>query len=173
MLGLGRIAEFWGFPKAMGAAYAAIYLSPNPLSLDDLVEAVGVTKGALSTHMRALERLGIVHRDGRAGDRKDYYSADSDFWGVLRRILQEREKREFDRALRSVTECLALLDALPKAKADATLVAFFRERLLIMQRFFNTLDRIVGSVLAMDQFRQNAWDLLLGTSTKTGKKVKR
>jgi len=171
MQGLGRIAEFWGFPKAMGAAYAAIYLSPVALSLDDLVGAVGVTKGALSIHMRGLERLGIVHRDSRAGDRKDYYSADTDFWGVLRRILHEREKREFDRALRSVAECLALLDALPKKNVDATLVAFWRERLLIMQRFFDTLDRIVGSVLAMEHFRQSALDLLLGVSPKKGRKA--
>ena len=171
MQGLGRIAEFWGFPKAMGAAYAAIYLSPVALTLDELVDAVGVTKGALSIHMRGLERLGVVHKDSRTGDRKDYYSADTDFWGVLRRILQEREKREFDRALRSVGECLALLDALPKKNADVTLVAFWRERLLIMQRFFDTLDRIVGSVLAMEHFRQSALDLLLGVHSKKGRKV--
>lgn len=171
MQGLGRIAEFWGFPKAMGAAYAAIYLSPVALSLDELVEAVGVTKGALSIHMRSLERLGIVHRDSRTGDRKDYYSADTDFWGALRRILHEREKREFDRALRSVGECLALLDALPKKNADATLIAFWRARLLIMQRFFDALDRIVGSVLAMEHFRQSALDIFLGISHKPTKKT--
>jgi DNA-binding transcriptional regulator GbsR (MarR family) len=173
MQGLGRVAEFWGFPKAMGAAYAAIYLSPVALSLDELVDVVGVTKGALSIHMRGLERMGVVHRDGRAGDRKDYYSADTDFWGVLRRILREREKREFDRALRSVAECLTLLDALPKKSADAALIAFWRERLLIMQRFFDALDRIIGSVLAMERFRQSALDLLLGVSNKTERKASR
>ena len=173
MRGLGRVAEFWGFPKAMGAAYAAVYLSPVPLTLDDLVATVGVTKGALSIHMRGLERMGIVLREGRAGDRKDYYSADTDFWGVLRRILREREKKEFARALRSVAECLALLDKLPKKGADAPLVAFWRERLLIMQRFFDTLDRIVGSVLAMDRFQQAALDMLLGVSRKAGKKAAR
>jgi DNA-binding transcriptional regulator GbsR (MarR family) len=171
MQGLGRIAEFWGFPKAMGAAYAAIYLSPEALSLDDLVDAVGVTKGALSIHMRGLERLGVVHRESRTGDRKDYYTADTDFWGVLRRILQEREKREFDRALKSVVECLALLNALPKKGSDVALVAFFRERLLIMKRFFDALDRIVGSVLAMERFRQSALDLLLSGVPKTGRKA--
>src|SRR5512143_3973377 len=108
--GLARIAAFWGFPKAMGAAYGAVYLSPTPLTLDDLVKAVGVTKGALSTHMTQLERLGLVHRDGQPGDRKDYFSADSDFWAVVRGILREREKREFDRALRTVDDCLELVD---------------------------------------------------------------
>jgi DNA-binding transcriptional regulator GbsR (MarR family) len=168
--GLSRIAHFWGFPKAMGAAYAVIYLSPAPVSLDELVEAVGVTKGALSIHLRGLERIGIVHRDGRAGDRKDYYSADTDFWGVVRRVLQEREKREFDRALRSVTECLAQLDALPKKRVDPALVAFYRERLHIMKRFFDSLDRVVGAILAMQQFRQTALDILVGHLRKPARK---
>ena len=114
MQALARIAHFWGFPKAMGAAYAAIYLSPEPLSLDTIVDQVGVTKGGLSPHLRMLERIGIVHREGQLGDRKDYYIPNTDFWGALRRLLQEREKREFDRALGSVGACLALLDELPR-----------------------------------------------------------
>ena len=36
--GMSRISNFWGFPRAMGALFGAIYLSPEPLSLDELVE---------------------------------------------------------------------------------------------------------------------------------------
>ena len=60
--GMSRISSFWGFPKAMGAIYGAIYLSPNPLSLDEIVIQVGVTKGAVSTHVRQLERLSPSRR---------------------------------------------------------------------------------------------------------------
>ncbi len=167
---LSRIARFWGFPKAMGAAYAAIYLSPVPLSLDALAEMVGVTKGGLSPHLRVLERLGIVRREGQLGDRKDYYSADTDFWGALRRILQEREKREFDRALRSVSECLALLDGAPRERQADPLLAFQRERLATMKRFFDGLDRIVSTLLAMDGFRQATFGRLFGGRARTGRK---
>ena len=167
---LSRIAHFWGFPKAMGAAYAAIYLSPKPLSLDTIVEMVGVTKGGLSPHLRMLERIGIVHREGQLGDRKDYYLADTDFWGALRRILQEREKREFDRALRSVGDCIALLDKTPREQQGDLLVAFYRERLATMKRFFDGLDRIVGAILAMDSFRQATLGRIFGTKAKPGRK---
>ena len=67
---LSRISEFWGYPRAMGALYGALYLSQNPLSLDDLIPIVGVTKGAISTNIRVLEQLGMVHKQVRAGDRK-------------------------------------------------------------------------------------------------------
>src|SRR5512139_2675922 len=89
--GVSRISAFWGFPKAMGAIYGALYLSPQPLSLDELVEQVSVTKGAVSTNVRALERLGMVHRRIQVGERKDYYIAETDFWKIVKGILRERE----------------------------------------------------------------------------------
>jgi DNA-binding transcriptional regulator GbsR (MarR family) len=79
---LSRMSEFWGYPRAMGALYGALYLSQGPLSLDDLMPIVGVTKGAISTNIRALEQLGMVQKQVR--DRKDYYLADTDFWKITR-----------------------------------------------------------------------------------------
>ncbi len=38
---MSQISYFWGFPKAMGAIYGAVYLSPEPISLDELVEQAG------------------------------------------------------------------------------------------------------------------------------------
>lgn len=162
--GISRIAHFWGFPKAMGAAYAAIYLAPQPLSLDGIVAAVGVTKGGLSVHLNALERLGVVQRESRPGDRRDYYVADADFWGVVRRILREREKREFDRALRSIEACVELLRGVgPSTQEDAALLAFYKERLMTMKRFFDALDRIVATLLAIEDFRESAFSKWFGT----------
>src|SRR5450759_6024922 len=83
---LSRIGEFWGYSRAMGGLYAALYLSPGPVSLDELVPIGGVTKGAISTNVRALEQLGMVHRHVRAGDRKDYYEADTDFWKIAKTV---------------------------------------------------------------------------------------
>lgn len=166
--GISRITHFWGFPKAMGAAYAAVYLSPVPMSLDSIVEAVGVTKGGLVGHLRALERLGVVEKEVRSGDRKDYYVASADFWGMVRRILREREKREFDRALRSVEEALKMLDSL-SVKEDPAIVAFYRTRLGAMQGFFLALDRIVMTLLAMDSFRSDFLERIVGHTRRKDK----
>ncbi len=65
--GLSQISHFWGFPKGMGAIFAVLYLSPIPLSLDELVKDTGLTKGAISTEVRSLARMGLVHRSGKAG----------------------------------------------------------------------------------------------------------
>jgi DNA-binding transcriptional regulator GbsR (MarR family) len=162
LLGLSRISEFWGFPKAMGAIYAVLYLSPNPLSLDTLVEQAGVTKGAVSTNVRALERLGMVHRHMEFGDRKDYYIAETDFWKIIRNILKEREKSEFDHALRTVGESLDMVENGPISAEEAELARFYQKRLQAMQSFFHSLDQLVAAALALQEFRLSALERLLG-----------
>ena len=172
ILGMSRISHFWGFPKAMGAIYGAIYLAPNPISLDELVDLTNVTKGAVSTNVRSLERLGMVHRIMRIGERKDYYTAETDFWKVIRGIPREREKSEFDRSLRSVDESLALLT--PESgkelePAEAELAAFYRQRMQALQSFFHSLDQLVAMVMAFDDMRAGALQKLLGRASANEK----
>ena len=150
--GISRISHFWGFPKAMGAIYGAIYLSPTPLSLDELVNQVGVTKGAVSTSVRTLERLNMVHKHLKVGDRKDYYTAETDFWKIIKGILREREKSEFDIALRSVTDSLGMLPV-QDSDNDRELSEFYRLRMERMKDFFNRLDGMVATLLALDDLR--------------------
>jgi DNA-binding transcriptional regulator GbsR (MarR family) len=155
ILGMSRIAQFWGFPRAMGAIYGAIYISPEPVSLDELVDLSGVTKGAVSTNVRALERLGMVHRVVRLGERRDFYTAETDFWKIVKGILREREKSEFDQALRSVDESLKLLEAEELTPEDARLAVFYGERLRSMSAFFRSLDNLVALLLSLEDLRLN------------------
>ena len=145
--GMSRISNFWGFPKAMGAIYGAIYLSPTPLTLDNLVEQVGVSKGAVSTNVRQLERLNMVHRHLEVGDRKDYYIAETDFWKMIKSILSQREQHEFDKAINTVSESLEMAG---DTDEDAELSAFYQERMKAMQSFFKTLDSMFSAFLALE-----------------------
>jgi len=160
--GLSRISQFWGFPKAMGAIYAALYLSPGPLSLDDLVEQVGVTKGAVSTNVRQLERLGMVHKHIQIGERKDYYLAETDFWKIVKDILREREKSEFDHALRMVGDSLEIIESSDTDPERAELARFYQTRLGAMQTFFHSLDNLVATLLAIDNLRAGTLERFLG-----------
>ncbi len=162
--GMSRISSFWGFPRAMGALYGAIYLSPDPISLDDLVEQSGVTKGAVSTNVRQLERLGMVHKHIRVGDRKNYYTAETDYWKIIKGILREREKHEFDTALKSVNASLEMINSAEVSSDDTELVSFYHERMENMQEFFIKLDHVVATILALEEFRTSAIQKFFGNS---------
>jgi DNA-binding transcriptional regulator GbsR (MarR family) len=160
--GMSRISHFWGFPKAMGAIFGALYLAPEALSLDELVAQVGVTKGAVSTNVRRLERLGMVQRQVRLGERKDYYTAETDFWGIIKGLLREREKGEFDRALSTVGESLQMLAAAEAPGGEPSLARHYQARLQNMQAFFHTLDNLVAMVMTLDELRVGSLQRLFG-----------
>jgi DNA-binding transcriptional regulator GbsR (MarR family) len=147
--GLSQISRFWGFPRGMGAIFGVLYLSPAPLSLDELVERTGLTKGAISTEVRSLARIGLVHRSTKLGDRKDYYEAEADFYAAIRSILKERQNSEFDRAVRSVRDTLNVLEANSKSK-DANW-QFTLERVRALQEFFNAIDSLNNAVIKLEK----------------------
>ena len=159
--GLSRISAFWGFPKAMGAIYGVIYLSMEPIGLDAIVAQVGLSKGAVSTNARHLERLGMIHKHLKIGDRRDYYTAEDDFWKIVRGILREREKPEFDLALKSVGQSLELVTG-RRSEGDSELAAFYENRLRGMEEFFNLLDKVVAALISLERFHEGSILKLLG-----------
>jgi DNA-binding transcriptional regulator GbsR (MarR family) len=145
--GLSQISRFWGFPKGMGAIFAVLYLSPTPLSLDEIVQETGITKGAISTEIRALARMGLVHRSSRLGERKDYYEAEADFYAAIRSILKERQNTEFDRAVRSVKETLEKME---ENWVEDEEWQFVYDRVRALQDFFDAIDSLTKAVVRLE-----------------------
>ena len=146
--GLSQISRFWGFPKGMGAIFAVLYLSPTPLSLDQIVAETGLTKGAISTEIRALARMGLVHRSTRLGDRRDYYAAETDFYSAIKSILKERQNSEFDRAIGSVKAALTAMD---ENWVDNDEWKFAYQRVQALQEFFDAIDRLTKAVIKLER----------------------
>src|SRR5512142_19108 len=131
----------------MGAIFAVLYLSPTALSLDEIVQETGLTKGAISTEIRGLARMGLVHRCTKLGDRKDYYEAETNFYASIRSILKERQNSEFDRAIRSVKETLA---AMEENWVEDEEWQFVYERVEALQNFFNAIDSLAKAVVKLE-----------------------
>jgi DNA-binding transcriptional regulator GbsR (MarR family) len=145
--GLSQISRFWGFPKGMGAIFAVLYISPTALSLDEIVAETGLTKGAVSTEVRTLARMGLVHRSTKLGDRKDYYTAETDFYAAIRSILQERQNSEFDRAVRSVRDTLAVMEENWVENEEWN---FVYARVQALQEFFDAIDSLSKAVIKLE-----------------------
>jgi DNA-binding transcriptional regulator GbsR (MarR family) len=87
---MGLAAEADGFTRIAGRLFGALLLSDGPRSLDELADALGVSKASVSTDARRLLERGVVERVGRPGDRRDYYQLAPDFFG---RLIRHRVAR--------------------------------------------------------------------------------
>jgi DNA-binding transcriptional regulator GbsR (MarR family) len=80
---VGLAAEADGLPRIAGRLFGHLLLSSGPCSLDEIAEALNVSKGSVSTDARLLLRHGWLRRSTQAGDRKDYYEMGPDFFAGI------------------------------------------------------------------------------------------
>lgn len=114
---VGRLIEFWGFKRNMGRIWAVLYLSPEPLSAEELREALHLSSGAVSMTLSELARWGVVRKVWVQGERKDFFAAEVQLWRMISRVFSEREKIEIVSAIEAFEEALAGL-ASQRASAD-------------------------------------------------------
>jgi DNA-binding transcriptional regulator GbsR (MarR family) len=64
-----------GLPRSIGEIYGLLFVSRSPLSLDDLVKRLNISKGSASQGLRMLKNLGAVNEaSGNGGaERRTYY----------------------------------------------------------------------------------------------------
>lgn len=147
---LGRLSETAGFNRTLGQIYGLLYLSPTRLSLGEVAERLGVSKGSVSLNTKNMERMGMLKRINLPADRRDYYEANTDFWKVIRGILQDREKKlmgEFRGML------AAGLQDVKKSGGAGKEAKFYAERLKQMLDFTAKLSRMFNAYLALEKFR--------------------
>jgi HTH-type transcriptional regulator, glycine betaine synthesis regulator len=152
---LGRLSSFAGFNKAMGQIYALLYLSPEPVSLGEIAEQLGISKGNASLNVKTMERWGLIQPISKNGDRRDYYQAETDFWKIVQDILNERDRKEIDHALKTLDDIYSLVKSTKNSEKNAQ-TRFYQERLSNMLDFGNAASQMVKAMLNMNNLRQQS-----------------
>ena len=150
--GLGQLADYFGFSKVMGQLYGSLLLSAEPLSLDDMMARLGISKASVSTNMRSLEHMGMVRQvwvRGASGRRK-YYQAETDFWQIFSNVVSGREMRDVDRALSVMEENRQRISSIiADLPPDQQILArLYLDRIAQMQALFRFAQLIIISVLS-------------------------
>lgn len=84
-----HLAQAFSLPKSVGAIFGIIFASPTPLSLDDIVERLGISKGSGSSGLKLLQRVGAVQSTFLPGDRRTRYIPETSLRRLLIGLLQE------------------------------------------------------------------------------------
>ena len=116
---VGRLIEFWGFKRNMGRVWTVLYLSPDPLSAEDLRQALQLSSGAVSMTLSELARWGVVRKVWIQGERKDFYAAEVQLWRMISRVFNERERSEVIAAIDAFEDALGQLERLRRTGSDA------------------------------------------------------
>jgi len=77
---LGIYYERHSVPRAGGRMMGLLLISSQPLSAEQMAEALSISRSSVSTNARLLLMSGLIEKIAFPGERVDYYSFSSDAW---------------------------------------------------------------------------------------------
>jgi DNA-binding transcriptional regulator GbsR (MarR family) len=130
----------------MAQIHALLMISPDPLSQDDIMEKLAISRGNVNMNIRDLIDWGLVNRILIPGERKEFFSAEKDIWKVATQIVKERKKRELDPIMR-------LFDQLEEVEGDKKdkHVKQFTETIGNIKRFGLQADKMLEMMVRADE----------------------
>lgn len=105
----GEMGARWGVNRSVSQIHALLFLSPEPLTAEDIADTLSIARSNVSTSLKELQSWDLVQVVHVMGDRRDRFEARKDVWEMVTRIVEERKRREIDPTLTVLRQCV--LDA--------------------------------------------------------------
>jgi HTH-type transcriptional regulator, glycine betaine synthesis regulator len=99
------MSSLWGVSPTMARIHGQLYICGAALSMDDLMQRLGISRGNVSMNLSKLVEWGLVRRIHKRGDRRDYYESLSDVWEMFTLVANQRKRREIDPILNTLRQC--------------------------------------------------------------------
>ncbi len=100
----GKLGGEWGINRTMAQVHALLLVSPDALTTEEIMEQLRISRGNANMTLRDLIGWGLIEKQHKAGERKEYFFAQKDTWIIARQVAQERKKRELDPVLKILNE---------------------------------------------------------------------
>lgn len=142
----GRFGTNWGINRTMAQIHALLLISPDPLSADEVMEELSISRGNANMNIRELMDWALVQKVIKPGERKEYFSAEKDIWVVARQIVKERKKRELDMMIPALKE-LSEVEGDKRDKAVKT----FTDTINNIRKFSDQADRALDTMIKADE----------------------
>lgn len=137
----GEMGARWGVNRTVAQIHALLYLSPEPLTAEEIATTLSVARSNVSTSLKELHNWDLVNVAHVLGDRRDHYESLKDVWQLFRVVLENRKRREVDPTLTMLRDVLVELEESTGGEGDT------KQRIEEMLEFFETM------ALVYDQFR--------------------
>lgn len=142
----GAFGTHWGINRTMAQIHALLLISPEPITQDDIMEQLNISRGNVNMNTRELISWGLVDRVLITGERREFFSAEKDIWKVATQIIKERKKRELDPMLK----LLGQLEQIDGDKKDKH-VKQFVETVSGIRKFGGEADKMLDVMIKAEE----------------------
>ncbi len=138
----GTLATNWGINRTMAQVHALLLAEGKPLSTDEVMEALQISRGNANMNLRELINWGIIRKELVKGDRKEYFFAERDMWYLFKQLVKERKKREIEPVIAAIGELKSIDENSAEARQFAELMTEMEN---VTGKVFNIMDLAIKS----------------------------
>jgi DNA-binding transcriptional regulator GbsR (MarR family) len=142
----GAFGSHWGINRTMAQIHALLLVSADPLSADEVMEQLGISRGNANMNLRELIDWGLVDRVIIPGERKEFFTAEKDIWKVAMQITKERKKRELEPMLKALDQ----LSDVEGDKRDKE-VKTFTDAVSNIKKFAHQADKTLDTMIRAEE----------------------
>jgi DNA-binding transcriptional regulator GbsR (MarR family) len=138
----GNLGERWGVNRSVSQIHALLYASKHPLAAEDIADTLGIARSNVSNSLRELQTWNIIRSVPILGDRRTFYTAETDLWNLVSRIAAGRKARELDPAAAALRECVEM--SRDDENVDPVVQLRLREMLEFIERISRWYDQMIA-----------------------------
>lgn len=142
----GVLGSQWGINRTMAQIHALLLISPEPLSADNIMEQLNISRGNTNMNVRDLMDWGLVQKIIIPGERKEFFLAEKDIWKVATMIAYQRKKRELDPMINVLNE----LGDIEGDKKDKELKQF-TDTVANIKKFAGQAEKSLNTIIKADE----------------------
>jgi len=146
------MASLFGFNPSTARVSALLIGAAAPLSLSEISERLGISRGNASMCLKELRSWGVIQKVSKPSDRQDWYASRGDLFRQTIAIARQRKRREFDPVVDGALAALA--DLVKGASPEEA------QRIHEIEEYLTALDRVGREVLENEPAALALIDLL-------------
>src|SRR5690625_4370554 len=109
---IAKNITLYGVTPSIGRLYGAIYFSEEPMTLDDMRDALEMSKTSMSTGVRTLSEMNMVESTFKKGVRKDLYQSDEDWYKSFTSLFGDRWRQHTESNIEEANQAIDSLEEL-------------------------------------------------------------
>lgn len=138
----GTLGSDWGINRTMAQIHALLLIAPEALSADEIMGELKISRGNANMNIRALIDWGLVYKELKTGERKEFFVAEKDMGQVIKQIIIHRKKKELEPMLKVLEEVSKVEK---EDKESAEFLKVVHDMKLFSHKANTTLDKLVNA----------------------------
>jgi DNA-binding transcriptional regulator GbsR (MarR family) len=126
----------------MAQIHALLMTAPQPMTTDDVMEDLEVSRGNAHTNLKELVAWGLIRSVVKKGERREFFEAEKDVWQIFTIVARERKRREI--ALAILSKCAEDSSEIPTPEGKA-----FHDQMRALEDFVGFASKMSDRISSM------------------------